>query len=294
MSREQFWFKGGGGLDIASYRWAAEGRATAILQIAHGMAEHAQRYGDVATFFNRAGFHVYANDHRGHGLTGRQSNSVGSFGASGWDALVDDVAKLTVLARERERGLPIILLGHSMGSIAAQQYILDHSEEIAAVALSGSVATDLLAMNSTPDGDLTALNKPFEPARTPFDWLSRDPATVDAYIADPLCGFQLAPESMMSLGMAAMRLADPKELARIRKNLPIYVFAGNADPLNQKLEWLRPVAARYRAAGIANVAEQYYRDARHEVLNETNRLEVMHDLLGWIRKTIGQESEQYT
>jgi alpha-beta hydrolase superfamily lysophospholipase len=90
-------------------------------------------------------------------------------------------------------------------------------------------------MNSTLDGDLTAFNKPFEPARTPFDWLSRDTAVVDAYVADPLCGFQLKPASMMSLGMSALRLADAKELARIRKDLPIYLFAGDADPLNTNL-----------------------------------------------------------
>jgi alpha-beta hydrolase superfamily lysophospholipase len=286
VNREQFWFPGIDGIEIATYRWAAQGRAHAIVQIAHGMAEHAQRYDHVAAFLNRAGLHVYANDHRGHGLTGTHSNSVGSFGAGGWNALVDEVVKLTAVAREREHGLPVVLLGHSMGSIAAQQYILDHSPDIAAVALSGSVATDLLAMNSNPDGDLTALNKVFEPARTPFDWLSRDSMQVDAYVADPLCGFQLAQESMMSLGMSMMRLGDPKELARIRKDLPIYVFAGDADPLNQKLEWLKPVASRYRAAGIKEVAEKYYPGARHEVLNETNRDEVMGDLLAWIEQKI--------
>jgi len=287
MNREQFWFASADGLEVATFHWPAHGRATAIVQIAHGMAEHAQRYDHVARFLNRAGYHVYANDHRGHGQTGTRSNSVGSFGSGGWNALVDDIAKLTAIAREREHGLPAILLGHSMGSFAAQQYILDHSADIAAVALSGSVATDLLAMNSNPDGDLTALNKVFEPARTPFDWLSRDPAEVDKYVADPLCGFQLSPESMMSLGASMMRLGEAKELAHIRKDLPIYIFAGDADPLNQKLEWLKPVAERYRAAGIKDVSEKYYADARHEVLNETNREEVMRDLLTWMQKAVG-------
>ena len=284
MNREQFWFKSADGLEIATFRWRAQGRATAIVQIAHGMAEHAERYDHVAEFLSRAGYHVYANDHRGHGLTGTRSNSVGSFGAGGWNGLVDDMAKLTAVAREREHGLPVILLGHSMGSIAAQQYILDRSADIAAVALSGSVATDLLAMNSNPDGDLTALNKVFEPARTPFDWLSRDPAEVDKYVADPLCGYQLSPEAMMSLGASMMRLGDANEIGRIRKDLPIYIFAGDADPLNQKLEWLKPVAQRYRAGGIKDVSEKYYAGARHEVLNETNRDEVMRDLGGWIQE----------
>jgi alpha-beta hydrolase superfamily lysophospholipase len=289
MSREQFWFTSADQLEIAAFRWPAHAHAAAIVQISHGMAEHAQRYEHVAAALNEAGFHVYANDHRGHGLSGTRSNSIGDFGAAGWNALVEDMSALTRIARERERGLPVVLLGHSMGSIAAQQYIIEHSPDIVGAALSGSVATDLLAMNSTPDGDLTALNKVFEPARTPFDWLSRDTAVVGAYIADPLCGFQLKPAALMSLGMSALRLADPKELARIRKDLPIYLFAGDADPLNHKLEWLKPVAARYRAAAIANVSERYYPNARHEVLNETNRQEVLRDLLAWLRRTLGQE-----
>jgi alpha-beta hydrolase superfamily lysophospholipase len=285
MSREEFWFSSKDRLEIAAFRWPASGRARAVVQIAHGMAEHAKRYDHVAEILNRAGLHVYANDHRGHGMTATRSDSVGDFGSAGWNALVDDMVLLTHIARERER-LPVILLGHSMGSFAAQQYILEHSDEIAAVALSGSVATDMLAAEPMTDGDLTALNKQFEPARTPFDWLSRDLAQVDAYVADPLCGFKLKPESLMSLGMSAMRLADLKELRRIRNDLPIYIFAGDADPVNRKLEWLKPLAERYRASGIKDVAERYYPDARHEVLNETNRDEVMRDLLAWIEKSI--------
>jgi alpha-beta hydrolase superfamily lysophospholipase len=142
-------------------------------------------------------------------------------------------------------------------------------------------------MNSPPNGDLTAFNKAFEPARTPFDWLSREMPSRLAYVADPLCGFQLKPASMMSLEMSALRLADPKELAHIRKDLPIYLFAGDADPLNHSLEWLKPVAARYRAAAITNVSERYSPNARHEIMNETNRAEVLGDLLAWLKLTVG-------
>src|SRR5262249_54156928 len=162
MNREQFWFMSADQLEIAAYRWPAHTPASAVVQISHGMAEHAQRYDHVAASLNGAGFHVYANDHRGHGLSGTRSNSIGDFGTAGWNGLVDDMAALTRIACEREHGLPVILLGHSMGSIAAQQYIIEHSQDIVGVALSGSVATDLLTMNSTPDGDLTAFNKAFE------------------------------------------------------------------------------------------------------------------------------------
>ncbi len=173
-----------------------------------------------------------------------------------------------------------------MGSFAVQQYIIDHSEMIAAAVISGSAAIDLMPLDTSKEPDLTAFNQAFEPARTPYDWLSRDPKQVDAYVADPLCGFGVNRRSMEGMAGAAKRLSDPAEIARIRKDLPIYIVAGDADPINHGLEWLKPLADRYRAAGIANVTERYYPGGRHEMLNETNRDEVMRDLLDWIRKAI--------
>ena len=196
---------------------------------------------------------------------------------------------LTRLARTREGRLPVILLGHSMGSFAAQQYVLDNSPLIAGLVLSGSAAVDKLAIDPSQDADLTAFNRAFEPARTQHDWLSRDPAAVDAYEADPLCGFGINKKAMETMAASAPRLVDPAALAQIRKDLPIYIFAGDKDPINHNLEWLKPVAERYRAAGIANVSEKYYPDGRHEMLNETNRDEVMRDLVSWMSKTIGPQ-----
>jgi alpha-beta hydrolase superfamily lysophospholipase len=286
MTREDFSFKspegpGNDPLEVACYRWPAIGKPVGIVQISHGMGEHSLRYGDLAGFLNQAGFHVYANDHRGHGSTASTTGALGDFGIGGWDALVEDMATLTRVAREREHGLPVILLGHSMGSFATQAYLLDHSDLIAAAVLSGSAAVDKLQMSSSGDADLTAINREFEPARTPFDWLSRDSAEVDKYIADPLCGFGVIARSMATMAAASQRIIDPAQLARIRKDLPIWIMAGDKDPINHNLEWLRPVAERYRAAGIKDVTEKYYRDGRHEMFNETNRAEVYRDLLAW-------------
>jgi alpha-beta hydrolase superfamily lysophospholipase len=282
MEREDFSFRSDDGLEIACYRWRAAGRAKGIVQIAHGMGEHSLRYAHVAAALNDAGFHVYANDHRGHGRTAKSREALGDFGAGGWNALVADMAKLTKLAREREAGLPVVLLGHSMGSFAAQHYILDHHGLIAGVVISGSACVDMLELDPSREVDLSAPNRAFEPARTPYDWLSRDPAVVDAYIADPLCGFGVNARSMETFAAVARRLADPAELGRIRHDLPIYIFAGDMDPLNDRLRRLKPLAERYRAAGIASTAERYYPDGRHEMLNETSRDLVIGDLIAWI------------
>jgi alpha-beta hydrolase superfamily lysophospholipase len=288
MRREDFSFNSEDGLEIAYYRWRAPVRAAGIVQIAHGMGEHSLRYAHVAESLNQAGFHVYANDHRGHGRSVKGPDSLGDFGAGGWNGLVADMLTLTRLARTREGRLPLILLGHSMGSFAAQQYVLDNSELIAGLVLSGSAAVDKLEIDPSRDADLTAFNRAFEPARTQHDWLSRDPAAVDAYEADPLCGFGINKKAMESMTASARRLVDPPALAGIRKDLPIYIFAGDKDPINHGLEWLRPLAERYRAAGIANVSEKYYPDGRHEMLNETNRDEVIRDLASWLQKAIAK------
>jgi len=286
MSREDFSFSSEDGLEIAYYRWRAPGRAVGIVQIAHGMGEHSIRYAHVAEFLNQAGFHVYSNDHRGHGRSASGRESLGDFGTGGWNSLVADMATLTRLARTREGRLPLILLGHSMGSFAAQQYVIDNSALIAGLVLSGSAAVDKLPIDPSQQADLTAFNRGFEPARTEHDWLSRDNAAVDAYEADPLCGFGINKRAMETMVASVMRLVDPAELAKIRKDLPIYIFAGDKDPINHDLEWLKPLAERYRAAGIANISEKYYPQGRHEMLNETNRDEVMRDLVSWMQKAI--------
>ncbi len=287
MTREEFSFlspedSNRPPIEVACFRWPAVS-PVGIVQISHGMGEHSLRYANLAAFLNEAGFDVYSNDHRGHGRTALSKEALGDFGVGGWDALIEDMARLTRIIRERERGLPVVLLGHSMGSFATQAYLLDHSDLIEAAVLSGSAAIDKLQMSSSGDADLTAINQAFEPARTPFDWLSRDPAEVDKYIADPLCGFGVIARSMATMAAASMRTIDPTQLARIRKDLPIWIMAGDKDPINHNLEWLRPVADRYRAAGIKDVTEKYYTDGRHEMFNETNRSEVYRDLVGWIR-----------
>jgi alpha-beta hydrolase superfamily lysophospholipase len=289
MGREDLSFASSrDGLAIAYYRWPAVRTAQGVVQIAHGLGEHSLRYAPVAQFLNDAGFHVYANDHRGHGRTASSPEVYGDFGESGWRAVVDDAVQLTRIVQAREGGLPVVLLGHSMGSFVAQHYLVDHSALIAGCALSGSAAPDLIAhlVEQVGEGGLESLNTPFEPARTPFDWLSRDPAEVDAYVADPQCGFNLSERSRQSAKTEWAHSAEVGRLSRIRSDLPIYILAGDADPVNHHLEYLKPVAERYRAAGLRGVSEKYYAEGRHEMFNEINRAEVLADLLIWLRRVV--------
>jgi alpha-beta hydrolase superfamily lysophospholipase len=283
---EQFHFEGRDGARIAAYRWLPATPVRAVLQVAHGMGEHALRYRAPLQPIVDAGIAVYANDHRGHGRTATPG-TLGDFGAGGFEAVVDDMARLTQLAKAGHTRVPLILLGHSMGSFAAQIYVVKHGPLIDGLVLSGTAALDLLPPPD-PNGGLEAFNAPFEPARTPFDWLSRDGAEVDKYIADPLCGFTVTPVSMASIFAEAAALA---EMHNVRKDLPVYVFAGDHDPINGGLAWLTPLIERYRAAGVREITLRAYAGGRHEMLNEINRAEVVRNLSAWIERVIAKARE---
>jgi len=254
-----------------------------VIQIAHGMGEHIGRCVGLIEVLVSAGLTVYGNDHRGHGRTAPSAALLGDFGEGGFDLLVEDMVRLSRIAKEETPDLPLLLLGHSMGSFAAQQYVLDHSREVDGLILSGSGALDGLARlaTSAPAGK-NILNAPFEPSRTPFDWLSRDSAVVDAFNNDPLCFAQLQPAASASFFAAAPRLSDPVSLRKIRDDLPIYLFSGSEDPVGQQLEGVRALIERYHKAAIRDISHDFYPGGRHEMLNEINHGEVHARLLAWI------------
>jgi alpha-beta hydrolase superfamily lysophospholipase len=283
MPSSEFRLTSTDGLRVACARWDSRGPVRGVVQIAHGMGEHIGRYVGTIDVLVSAGLTVYGNDHRGHGRTAPSATHFGDFGAGGFDLLVEDMLRLSRIAKEENPDQPFILLGHSMGSFAAQQYVLDHSREINGLILSGSGALEGLAhlARAAPAGE-NILNAPFEPARTPFDWLSHDSAVVDAFINDPLCFAALQPAAYASFLAAAPRLSDPVSLGKIRDDLPIYLFSGSEDPVGQQLEGVRVLIERYRKAGIHDVSHHFYPGGRHEMLNEINRGEVRAHLLGWI------------
>lgn len=283
MPSSSFSYPSADGTQIAAYRWDPAGEPRAAMQLTHGMGEHAQRYEHVAKSLTDAGYVVYAQDQRGHGASA-DPERLGDLGEGGWNALVADIGLLSAQIRAKHPGLPLILIGHSMGSFAVQQYLLDHSDDVDGVVLTGTAVIDLLepALDLDQPLDLTMFNAPFQPARTDYDWLSRDEAVVDAYVADPLCGFGIDTESAKGMFVGARRLADPAQLAALRSSLPVYIAVGEADPVNGALTVLTPLTDRLTAAGLTDVTVVTYPEARHEVLNETNSDEVIASLISWV------------
>ena len=288
MDPATFAYRSADGWQLTGHRWAArDGQSgTGVVVLVHGMGEHLRRYDHVANALASQGFVVYGHDHRGHGASLAADDEPGQLGPNGWSALVDDLNLVIAQAKSDHPRLPVVMVAHSMGSFATQQFLLDQGADVDAVALTGTAALDLLesALDLSGDLDLSAFNTPFQPARTDFDWLSRDESVVDAYLADPLCGFGIDSASAKEMFAGARRLADPAEVARMPHGLPMYLAVGSKDPVNSGLTLLWALVDRYRAAGLSDVTVRVYDDGRHEILNEINRAEVIDDLLQWLQR----------
>lgn len=287
MQRSTFTHRASDGESIFVRRWTPAGTARASILVTHGMGEHSDRYDRFASELVAAGFVVFAHDHRGHGHTAGDPASFGDLGPGGWDALVDDLRSLGAVI-DAETGLPRAIFAHSMGSFALQQMLLDDSGTITAAVLSGTSAVDVLAGAIDPDAttDLTVFNAAIDHPRTGYDWLSRDEAEVDKYVADPMCAFVVNAAGLTSMAERAPRLADPDALRGIRGDLPILLISGSADPLSGDMALVELVATRYREAGVRDVEVFGYPGARHELLNETNRDEVTADVVAWLEKVL--------
>jgi alpha-beta hydrolase superfamily lysophospholipase len=276
------------GTRLASYRWEPAGPVHGVVHIVHGLGEHVRRYDHLATRLAGAGFLVQGHDARGHGATVVDGAQPGVIGAEGWKASIDDIDVLLDRLRADVPGVPVVLLGHSMGSFAVQQYLVDHSDGVDAVVLRGTAAAELMpALDLDQPLDLSGFNSAFEPGRTGYEWLTRDEAQVDAYVADPLCGFGYDVPAAKAVFAGACDAANPDKVARIGHNLPIYVVVGDQDPVGDQLARVHALVGRYRNAGLTDVTLRVYSGARHEVFNETNRDEVVGDLLAWLGARLG-------
>ena len=297
------------GVRIITHRHLPDaGSARAALLIVHGMAEHARRYDRFASSLVAAGFAVYAHDQRGHGETAAHAAGLGHLAdEDGWQRLIDDVDGVRGLIRhDLGADVPIVLFGHSMGSFVAREYAIQHSDRIAALVLSGTgddpgvlgAAGRLLARAESrmrggrrPSPTLTSMsfggfNKAFAPNRTDFDWLSRDTAEVDAYVADPFCGFVCTSGFFADLLGGLSGLSVQARVDAVRDDLPVLVIAGDADPVGKDGKGPRQARAQYLRAGLRDVSLKLYPGARHEILNETNRDEVTSDVLSWLESRV--------
>lgn len=291
------------GQELEYRLWQPEGPPRAIVQVAHGMAEHIARYEGLGRALSAAGYAVVGNTHLGHGP---KAPILGYFADDGgWDALLDDLHALRLQTQALYPSAPYFLLGHSMGSFLARTYCQKYEKGLRGVILSGTGHFDqatvsaglliarlqcALGLAKKPARLLSRMsfganNKRIANPRTAFDWLSTDPAEVDRYIADPYCGFDFTCGGFRDLFTGLRRLA-PQNLATMQKDVPVWLFSGAEDPVGNAGVGVEATAEELRAAGVREVCVTLYAGARHEMFHERDRAKVMADLLEWMGKRL--------
>ena len=286
-----------------------------LVHIVHGMAEYGARYARLAAALNAAGYTVWAHDHRGHGdhVSADGAPALrGHFGdTDGWRGLIDDTVRVSEALQASAPGTPLLLFAHSMGSFVAQALLGQSGHRYRGVVLSGSggppgpLERGLLRVahlerrvrgSRMPSRWIQRLvfgtyNRPFAPARTELDWLSRDTAEVDAYVADARCGVPLTTQAWVDFLEGKSTLGHPQHLARVPNDLPLRLIAGDSDPVGEQGAGVRRLLDTYRSAGLTQVSLRLYPEARHELMNETNRDEVTLDLIAWFDATLDATSQ---
>lgn len=308
MKCTNFTFKGEEGLDIYTYKWEDENikKPKAVIQIAHGMAETAQRYETFAKVLTKNGYIVYINDHRGHGKTAKIIENVGHLAEKeGFRCLVEDMYTLTNIIKKENEDLPIYLFGHNMGSFASQRYIMDYSNNLSGLILCGSNGKQGIILNLAHliinreikkygrrsksnkinnlifGGEIIRRNE-----KTKFDWLSRDKEQVEKYINDPFCGVVCSCGFFYDLVQGLKEIEDKENLKKVPLDIPIYIISGDKDPIGKNGKGVLRLRDRYIKLGVKDVTCKLYKDGRHELLNEINREEVFEDIICWLNNKI--------
>lgn len=305
MQEQTFRFSARDGKPIYTVQWLPDRFETprAVVQVAHGLAEHCLRYRHFAEYLTARGYAVCASDHRGHGQSLGLGDLHGHFAdEDGWNKVLDDLRRVNHEIGRRNPDVPIVLLGHSMGAFIARHYVQRYPETFAGLILSSS-AIQYGALASVgraiarfeawrlgpraPSKLMQALsvgmfNLRFFPARTRSDWLSRDLDTVDRYVADPCCGFVCSAQLWIDQFSGILALEAGEKAGSGLPRVPVLMFAGTRDPLSNGGAGIHQLARRYRAAGVIDIETRFYPDGRHEMLNETNRYEVYADIEQWL------------
>ena len=273
----------------------------AIVQLSHGMVEHIQRYQDFAMFLLENNIFVYGNDHRGHGNTGERQGQLGYFATeNGFAKTAHDLHEITKIIKADYPETPLFLFAHSMGSFLARHYIQNHSNDIDGLILSGTgffprithltaktLASMLPAqkesnlMNTLAFGNY---NRKIANRKTNFDWLTRDHGAVTKYMDDPYAGYIPTSRFFYDLMDGLGRIHKNQFNENIRKDLPILLISGDADPVGNYAKGVWKVAKNYEKIGLHNITVHLFNDARHELLHEVNKKEVYSTIYEWLVK----------
>lgn len=305
MIQRNFTFKSQDTAEIYVQVWSPEENINVkgVVQIAHGMAENGARYAGFAKKLTDNGYIVYINDHRGHGKTAKVIENLGYLAESdGFKWLVEDLHKLSEIIKKENPELSLFLFGHSMGSFVTQRYIMLYGKELKGVILSGSNGKQGIMLdiglfvarneikkkgrraksNKLNNMSFGSYNNAFKPTRTEFDWLSRDTVEVDKYINDPFCGTVFTSGFFYDFLTGLKEIENKNNLITIPKELPIYIFSGSKDPVGKNGKGVLKLIDTYKGLNIKDLTYKIYEDGRHEMLNETNKEEVMTDIITWL------------
>lgn len=286
--------------------WETEKEPIGVLQIVHGMAEYIDRYDNFAKYMTEHGFNVIGHDHLGHGHSVSDERDYGFFAEENGDKIIiEDMHSVTQYAREKWEELPNFILGHSMGSFCLRQYLTKYSNDVfgaiimgtgwipsAAALLGKTIATNTCKSKGSHTVNpllikltLEPYNKPFAPARTNCDWLSRDEKQVDLYVNDKLCGFDFTAGAYKDFFTVLEKIAKNRQLIGMRKSLPILITSGSVDPVGGK-KACEKLNAQYKRCGIDDVTLKLWENDRHEILNELDKSDVYDYIYNWLKSKI--------
>lgn len=286
--------------------WETEKEPIGVLQIVHGMAEYIDRYDNFAKYMTEQGFNVIGHDHLGHGHSVSDERDYGFFAEENGDKIIiEDMHSVTQYAREKWEELPNFILGHSMGSFCLRQYLTKYSNDVfgavimgtgwipsAAALLGKTIATNTCKSKGSHTVNpllikltLEPYNKPFAPARTNCDWLSRDEKQVDLYVNDKLCGFDFTAGAYKDFFTILEKIAKNRQLIGMRKSLPILITSGSVDPVGGK-KACEKLNAQYKRCGINDVTLKLWENDRHEILNELDKSDVYRYIYNWLKSKI--------
>lgn len=305
-----FTFPSSSGLcQIHARQWLPdEGDHVGVVQLVHGVAEHIERYDAFARFLNSHGYIVVGNDHLGHGASVAQEEYRGYFAdQDGWTHVSNDTRTLQIMTARQFPGLPYFLFGHSMGSFLTRTYLIRFPGMVngavicgtgqmkPAVIRAGRAAAQVEKRRLGAKGRSKLLaqlsfgsyNNQFKPVRTAYDWLSINTENVDAYIADPLCGFDTTVGLFLDLMDGLSLIRKPEKLAHMKKNMPVFFIAGGLDPVGENGEGVRRAYLSFKEAGMTDLDIRIYPGLRHEILNEVGQEMVYDDVLSWLERKRG-------